>query len=210
MHSSAQTESSVINSVGVDEAMQIDATTAILEQLRDEVRVASAQLIREREKSAERERLLIAQMNAIRDQQLIASAAAESRLTLTFTSLVCDWDTGKIPPQYSAVFMSVLAVDTTEGENIIGSSVLQQGQLSSAPRCWGEVPFNMQLRTSTGQIFLKITFHAKSDNESDFPILLGEWNSAPFVPCMKEKGRSERFNVRLPLLGSIQLDLLIT
>lgn len=214
-HSSTQTDPSNDNRVTrptIDKGDQADMMTSVITQLQDEIRNAYYELKKERERCADRERLLIAQMNAIRDQQAMEEKHLTETAKLVIACKQSDVEPKKIPVGLEVVGLSLVVNETGDSGSdgrYLGYARADVGGIYRNGIEFGFESLSIVIPRNASQCVVHFEFVAKSDDASQFPVVLGEWMSPAFVPSLKERGKAEILRAILPLIGTIDFELMV-
>ena len=194
-HVAVQTDmhASALNSVDSG-GEQVDFESDSLAVLQAELRGLNEQMMREREKASERERILIAQMNALRGAHREEGATLIVRIRVLGVSIQIEGNS-----EYDKVSLDVGNIEIPFG-------VLDKGEVKVKS---GEGWF-AEIQTDSGIVNLALVCIVRATGSGKFPLILGEIGFPPFTPSLKEKGRNENITLHFPNLGDLYTELVIT
>ena len=208
VHSAIQTDLQRDCFDGVDADTQVNFLGEHIKLLQDELTNLYARLDSFTSRFAARERILISQMNAVRDQQLVEKSKMADEITacLTFKTLEID-NSGSSPALDSAEFsvgvvdsssdvmLSMVKTDSSDFELI---EKLEVRNLSA----------HLKLRRGIGPVYLSIVGFAFSNLDKSLrKIVLGEWASPPFLPCLKDLHKPETLLIVFQGFGTVEAEL---
>jgi hypothetical protein len=209
-HSAIQTEppdgSFRIGIQTKDQWVQIDSDSEMLRKLQSEIREAYVQFDRDKARYSERERLLIAQMNALRDTQ---SDCSGSSLTILISFKGLNLERSRIPLEHRIITLETTILNADGTQQILPVTVSSDGKIEQSGILPPSLPLSIPVPHKTGLIKIHFRIIAASLNMAMFSTILGEWVSPPFVPCLKEKGSGENLRAILEGLGSMDIELAV-
>ncbi len=220
VHTSSQTDAAMIPSiqVGIDENTQADMDI-VSESKAADISQLLASIENDKLRYMEREKLLIAQMNAIRNQHLYGDQELRldtSRdLSVNIVLSGGDLSMFQISPVYNRVRLDVRLVEGMDQTRILASGKTKESPMIDSLVEWTKHPLSLSVQERIGQITLVVSSFASSSMQSDgkfrlYPILLGEWMSPPFIPSLKEKGKSFPMHALFGDLGFVNFELSIS
>lgn len=207
----AQTDVHIEDGDRVSAETQVNLFDDEINNLKGTVNRLVSQLENELIRSTDRERILIAQMNAIRDQQVVVQRRLEKTISITVRLYNFDLILSHLPVTVDCVSFSVSAIEAVD-ENPICSRMSEPKDIDLI----GESKLaDIQMRTivpqETGKMYLLFTGYAFTrDDDSSFKLLLGEWSTQPFVPCLKDLHKPEMFRILFPACGVIDAELIFS
>ena len=208
-HTFTQTEPSVGLKICErhDEELQVTSDGDELPRLREEIKSLRLSLDSERCRFQQREKLLISQMNAIRD--LGSGLESQEIVVMSLSVKSFEFDLQSLPPVYDRVTWTVSCMESARDDRILAVAqsnyaVRQQSSLEVM-----RDPCDVKAPRSAGQVTLHFRFLAQSSSadQPQFPLILGEWMSPLFIPCLKETGTVESMPVTLEGVGVATFDL---
>lgn len=206
-HSATQTEVSVSIRPMVDEALQVEASGPLPTEIEREISELKSSWDSERTRFQQRERLLIAQMNAMRDMESESRNEEQVRVSVVCKSL--ELNLRVLDVSYDCVSWTISALEWGRDDKVIGF-VQSRGVFRKGSSCelTGE-QLDLVLPKSAGQVSLLFRFIARSSDRSQlhFPLVLGEWMSPLFIPCLKDNGSTEVMLVTLEEVGVTSFEL---
>lgn len=208
--SASQTEFLRFISDSVDADVQADFPPELDTALEKRVLELSVALDRERMRAAERERILIAQMNGIRDQQVESRQLHSDEMTVSLTAIGAQIDCSRIPREYDVVWTVVSLVLAVDHEKTVAVIPSDKGVISKDHVEFSESPVCFRVPRDTGNVFLHVSVVADAVKIPVFRLILGEWGSPAFIPCLKELKRPESIRAPLPGLGHIDFELMLS
>jgi hypothetical protein len=206
-----QTDLHIKDVTGVDADTQVNMLDDEIARLRSEVDRLLTSLESEVMRSGDRERILISQMNAIRDQQAIVRRRSETEISISVRFHHLDLNLKKLPIHADSVSFSVSAVDVLD-EQVIFSKATDPKDIDQVSE--SEL-YSVQLRLGvpqdTGKMYLLFSGCAfERGNDSAFKVILGEWASQPFVPSLKDLHQPEMLRVLFQACGIIDVELIFS
>jgi hypothetical protein len=166
----------------------------------------------ERRRFLEREKLLISQMNALRDQHIYTDGELrldlDSRMILTVTVTGGSFRDLSVPPSYSRCSLDVRIMESTKRECIVSFSKTKSSSFSCPDFQWDASPLHLSVSRSSGPVVLWLVVVLSppdsTQKESNFPITVGEWISPPFSVMT---GTQRPFHAILDDVGYMNLDV---
>ncbi len=206
-HSSTQTDICSNMTPMMDEALQVDQIGLDPSDFENEIATTRALWESERTRFQQRERLLIAQMNAIRDKESESQRESQVRVLLRCKSIA--FNLRALDQVYDNVSWTIAALEFGRDDKVVGSAQ-SNGVVRKGSSC--EVTaeqLELDLPRSAGQMKLLFRFLARSSENSktNFPLILGEWSSPLFIPCLKEDGTVETMLATLEEVGVASFEL---
>ena len=187
------------SSTTMDECEQADFESQTISDLQRELQTVWADFKRERERASERERMLIAQMNAVRD-----STKLYEELKVCVSVISVDLNLDLVAPEYTQVILEVRLGQQSEDEATIATlGANREITMGSAPFC------NLQVNRNIGQVSLLCVLKAKG-TVNNFPIILSQIGYPPFIPSLKQRGHAQKITVHFPEIGQLNTELIIT
>jgi len=188
--------------------------TETSEITRNEVRAQISDLVEqfasERERFVERERLLIAQMNALRDLQARENNRAADFIKFSLTLTAIEFDLSTIQLGYDVVEVIISVLRGGRRDDVVCISETTTLPITSDRGVKiTTYPIELHGPRNTGQVSLMFLFTASSRTRELFPLLLGDQMSPPFIPELKEDGLIDRITLTLDRVGIAKVDLLV-
>ena len=207
-HAYIQTDLRFESFSGVDEGTQVDSMSELVGSMESEISDLRRELQSNATRCADRERILISQMNAIRDQQLYAKSVTDDELVISVALVEIDLQVSANDHVLDTMYLIINLSDAETGA--VHCSVqtetfaLQMQTKQPSQRLVSTVRINRNV----GQSNVGVMGYAFSTvDDSIFKVVIGEWTSPPFVPCLKETRNPERLNVLFPRMGAIVVEL---
>ena len=208
-HQSVQTEVHRESLIGTDSSQQVDFTRDEIADLKDQLERHRLDLDVEREKSSDREKLLVAQMNAIRDHQMRTKAEEEFSIHLTVSVKRVGIGEAFIPSGYDQVWVILSGSDAGDSDECSRISRSEMGLMTSNELRITQVPIQLNVPKAAGQYTLYMKIHLGASDGSKYEVTLGECKFPTFVPCLKERGTSEIHKLQLASIGFIEAELTV-
>lgn len=207
----AQTDVHIEDGNRVSAETQVNLFDIEINNLKGEISMLQTQLENELIRSTDRERILIAQMNAIRDQQVVVQRRLEKAISITVRLYNFDLNLSRLPVICDCVSFSVSAIEAVD-ENPICSRITEFKDIDLIVE---SKLADIQVRTivpqDAGKMYLLFTGYAfKRGDDSCFKLVLGEWSTQPFVPCLKDLHKPEMFRILFPACGVIDAELIFS
>jgi hypothetical protein len=149
-------------------------------------------------------------MNGIRDQQVTGRGSRSNEITITVISKGAQIDCSRIPTEYDTVWLVLSLVDAAEHEKVIGTVQGEKGVISKDHVSLVDTPLRFRIPHDTGQVYMHLSLIADSMHQSVFRLILGEWGSPAFIPCLKQFQRLETLRAIIPDLGYVDLELILS
>jgi hypothetical protein len=209
-HIATQTDFCVSTPPKIDEGLQVEDSLTNSQNLERELFALRASWESERVRYQQRERLLIAQMNAMRDLDVENQNEPHVRASLSCRSI--EFDLNTLPSRYDRVAWTVASHDFTKDDKVIGivesNNVLRRG---SSVEVTSE-QIDLHFPRNTGQVSLHFRFLARSSDPSpgNFPLIIGEWMSPLFIPCLKDKETIETLQLNIEEVGVASFELVFS
>ena len=195
------------SSISTDAMFEVEVESVTIAALREEIRRVYQLIHREKERSGERERILIAQMNALRESEL--DHRMKEKLVLRFIIPTSAIDCERIPFESSIVWYSVNLVEVGDSAQVISVGVSDDGRATHSKITFPDTWTSVQVSRLVGNVYFEIILFAKSDDATSFEVVLGRWVSPQFIPALKERGRSVAYTAHLGLIGALDIELTI-
>lgn len=209
-HAFAQTDIYHSTSESSDVSIQVDTFSNQVVDLTSEISDLMDTICRERSRNADREKILISQMNAIRDQQLYDKKGDADDVTIAIRITDTELRLDRIPRVYTAIRFEVKLLRRDDADE----SAFTMRKFEPCPiqhplhLLLPELPMHFRVPHTTGQMSICFQFFASSEFEPDmFDLFLGEWASPPFVPCMKETRKPEISRMIFPKFGVLDIEV---
>jgi hypothetical protein len=209
-HAFAQTDIHYSTSESSDVSIQVDTFSNQVVNLKSELDDLMDSICRERSRNANRERILISQMNAIRDQQLYDKNGDADDVTIAVRITDTELRLDRIPRAYTAIRFQVKLLRRDDADE----SAFTIRKFEPCPiqdpvhLILPELPMHFRVPHKCGQMSICFQFFASSEFEPDmFDLFLGEWASPPFVPCMKETRKPEISRMIFPKFGVLDIEV---
>lgn len=189
-HTSCQTSDSFVNATccRIDQASQVHALGPSPQELDFELDALRLTLEGERSRFQQREKLLIAQMNALRDMESATSSDIKTRLSFSAKSV--EFDLSMLPEQYDRIEWSIACQELGRDDRVLDVVYSNSSfRIKSSVEITSD-PIELHVPRAAGQVALFFRFLARSSGSSKslFPLIIGEWSSPLFIPCLKEQG----------------------
>lgn len=209
-HAFSQTDIHYSTSESSDVSIQVDTFSNQVVDLTYEIGNLMDSLYRERSRNADRERILISQMNAIRDQQLYDKKGDADDVTIAIRITDTELRLDRIPRAYTAFRFEVKLLRRDDAdESAFTIRKFEPCPIQHPPHLLlPELPMHFRVPHTCGQMSICFQFFASSEFEPDmFDLFLGEWASPPFVPCMKETRKPEISRMIFPKFGVLDIEV---
>lgn len=209
-HQSVQTDIHRDSLDGHDISLQVDLTSEEFQKLRVDLERKVSEYDTERTKCADREMLLVSQMNAIRDQQAIAKAEEDASVQVAIVMKRVVIAESFIPSGYDQIWIVLSGIEAEKSEQCIRITSSEVGEMSPSEVRVSQVPMTMRVPRLCGQFILTASIHMGTRDGNKYELILGECSFPSFIPCMRERGRSESHKLPLGSCGYIEAELVFT
>jgi len=209
-HQSVQTEMHRHHAGGNDRCIQVDLLAEGFQTLQDELDQIHTITSDERGKSSDREKLLVAQMNAIRDQQALSRSEDGCFVDVKLTPSSITIGESFLPAEYDEVWIVLSGVEVGEGSQCSRVTTGDTGHITGTEIVLSQMPLVLRVPTSIGLFILTASVHLGSHNGGKYELVIGKCTFPAFVPCIKEKGKSEFHRVPISSIGFLEAELVIT
>jgi hypothetical protein len=211
-HVAVQTENSglMMQKVVYDVSTQAVSDEDVLASSEERFERLLQQFSVERERMYDRERLLIAQMNALRDlhaqENLNPNVYAELKITVN----KIEFDLSILPRGYDVLELMISVVLAGRRDRVLaqgGPMILTISSTKSVNVI--RSPLSIPISEQVGQISLLFDFKVSSKNHELYPLVLGEWVSPPFIPNLRERGEITSMLAVIDRVGLANIELLV-
>ncbi len=189
-HSAAQTETCIRIPSGTHQSVQVGEINESVSAIHRDLAQAQRELQEVRTRCSDREKILISQMNAVRDKDLADNERNVDKVTVTLRLMNCQFALENVPSDYETISVSAHAIEQESNESVIG---LKRFKPMTLTRENPSIPLGdfakMVIPRNTAQMYLLFTVRASC--RSMYDMILGEFLCAPFFACMKELNKPE-------------------
>lgn len=208
-HTSCQTMDTCVDTIflRLDQASQVDGLDISSLEFDSHLAELRSTLEAERCRYQQREKLLISQMNALRDAE--STIMSDVKIGLSISAKALEFDLSAIPESYDRILWSISCLELGRDDRVLAvgnsnSTIRNKRFLEITTE-----PVELRVPRSAGQVSLFFRFLARSSGQSNanFPLIIGEWSSPLFIPCLKDLGSIESFQVLIDEVGIASFDL---
>lgn len=166
----------------------------------------------ERARYIEREKLLISQMNAIRNNSPNVGATTTSQTSIDIYVRGGQLSGFQLSLNYNRVRLDIRMVEGMDLGRVLMSGRTTESSMVDSNVDWTKQPVRLYSPDSSGQVSLLVSLIVSAETKlvGMYPMILGEWLSPPFIPSLKVKGLPISLHAIFSDSGYLNLELIVS
>ena len=206
-HACTQTDPTFSVQKGIDEVQEVEEESKVHEDMI----FLSNQVKWEKEKAAERERLLIAQMNALRDSEMVSSDGIFEKFAVQVRFCGGSLSVSDLSSEYDRIKVDLRARDPLQLNSSEDTQSIELGRIDANGHV--EVAMTSESLALTRHyetLSITCTLRATSSVDDRISKLLGQASYPSFVPTMRTRRHPEKIMLVFNGIGELHTELAVT